>query len=247
MKNIFIGIIAILSLFATGLAYWECYLNYPYNWQIVTYCVWNSNDNWWNYNYWWVYNYNWVYYNGYDNYYPTNNYNTNYNNSYNNYNSYNNNYDNQSNVPYRTDEENYYIMLYNNWFEWPGESKEENYIDVNVIWKDTELEKIDAINIKGFSFNNSAYSSKYNSSITFINGLKEELKIRYFQDKMSFNKVNDSTASMKNLVYSLNEQYTNLKKYEQSWNKFYKELAAWNVTDIKARYTKLKNILKSSY
>ncbi len=236
MKKVIFGIIAIQSFFATGLVSAECYMNYPYNGQLVTYCVWNWNT-WGGY-----YNYNnGTYYNPYYNW-NSNNYNGTYYNPWYNYQG-----SNCSSQWYRSDEENYYIMLYNNWFEWPGDNKNEDYFDVKVLWKDVELDRIDEVNLKEVSFSSSSYKTKYESSLNFINQLKEEMKIRYLLDKMSRNKVYDATAALENLVYSLNEQYTNLKRFEDTKKKFYKELAKWNSKDVSSRYKKLKTILKDNY
>lgn len=235
MKKLVFGIIVIFSLFATKLAFGECYFNYPYEWRLVTYCVWNSNDNW---NYYYNWNYNvpsgGYYMNGSSQYYSNNDYSNDYRPYYN------------DNPPCRTDEENYYNLLYMNWLGsgWKWIKESEPFKD-NVIWKEVELEKIDAVAIKSYKFSKAANSKKYSDSKNFMNALKEEVKTRYNDWRISYYKVNDIIHEMDFLTYHLNNEFDYLKKYETTWKKMYKDSYLESATQVKAKYEKLKYTLRN--
>lgn len=219
MKKVIFGIIAITSVFATKDAMADCYPNYMYNWQKVTYCDWNSNANW--------YYYDGNYYYQYDWYYPYNYY---YNNS-----------------PYRTDEENYYNMLYLNKLWWPWETVEKpDYFENNIDNKEVELAKIDAISLDKFTFKYEVHRIKYENSVQFIESLKSSLKERYLDWRVTYYRLYELLNDMENLVFKMNEEFKNRKSYDTTWNTFYKDLYLENEADVKSKYENLKFAIKRS-
>jgi len=223
MKKIIIASIFLFNIFAIQNIFADCYFNYPYNWQYVTYCYgdnYNSGDN----NY---YNYNNWYYN-YD------------------YWRYNNYYNNNGYISNRTAEENYYNLLYMNWILIDStKDNSDDFFKNNVIWNEKEFDMLDAINIKSYSFKSATYNSKYSDAKKFISEIKSITKSRYEEWKISYDQIYDIINDLDYLADNLNNQFSYYKKYETTWNSMYKDLSVESGTQVRTNYNKLKFTLKN--
>lgn len=226
MKKLMILSIFLFILFARDTSHAGCYYNYPYNWQYVTYCYWNDENQ---YNYW-------NYYNEYYNYWYWNVW------QY----SYDYYYRNSSYAPFRSSEENYYNLKYLNNIWWPWEEKkEDDFFTKNVIWNNVELDKINAIKLNSYTFRYSSNTAKYNEAKRFVEELKNEAKNRYIQKKISREKIYDIINDLDYLVYNLNKQFDYTLQYDRTWNVDYKNIANEYATIVKTNYDKLKFTIKN--
>lgn len=221
MKKAIIASIFLFYIFAIQNTYADCYYNYPYNGQYVTYCFWDNNYNS-NYNY---------------------NYNTSYN--YNNYQNYNyqNNYSNYTSS--RTNEENYYNLLNLNWISTNNNESKSDFFKDNVLWNDVEFDKLDAIKINSYSFKSATYNSKYSDALKFISGIKSLTKSKYSEWKIDYYEIYDIINDLDYLAENLNNQFLYYKKFETTWNSMYKDLSLESATLVRTNYNKLKFTLNS--
>lgn len=254
MKKLIFAIIFVIWFLSTQISFADCNYNYWYNWRYVTYCYWDNRDSSiWDSNYYDLYysNNNWnvrtYYNNNYSDVYNDNYYNWYYYNKYNNNSYYNSQNDLRDN---RTNDENFLNTIYRNNLQWEyikpeKQPKNDDFFTKNVIWNDIEMNKIDKINIKYFKLNNATNKQKYTDAKRFFDALKEEIRKRYNEWKITYNNFNDIINEMDNLVFNLNEQFTNLQKYEQTSKVFYYDLSLDNSKNIKQNYEKLKYVLKN--
>lgn len=231
MKKIIFASILLFWIFAIQNTDAACYPNVRYNWERVFLCEGNNSES--NYNY---YRNNWSYYNSDDEnsypYYANDNY---YENLYWDYNNYYDWWVNSS-------EENNLKIKYLNWLWWPWEdnSVKKDFFKNNVIWNWKELWAIDAIKVKSVKYKISSRNDKYNDAVRFFDALKEEIKTRYNEWKISYNQIYDIKNDLETLVYNLNNQFEFYKKYETTKSNTYKEMAEDSAEQVRTWYDKLK-------
>lgn len=218
MKKLLILSISLFSFFAIQNANADCYFNYPYNWQYVTYCYWDNYNSWDN-NYYNYYNSNYNYdYSRYDNYYRSD----------------------------RTNEENYYNLLYMNWIELEDSSKKKvDFFKDNVVSNDKEFSMLDEISLWNYKFKSATYNSKYSDAQLFIKEIKSITKEKYLMWEITYNEIYDIINDLDFLVDNLNNQFKYYKKYESTWNSMYKDLATESGTQVRTNYNKLKFTLNN--
>lgn len=233
MKKFIFASIALFWIFAIQNSFAACYNNYRYNWQIVRYCDWDHPNYWYN-NY--SYNYNWNdWYYDEDNNYVNDVY---YENYYDNYNADINNY--YSEWMTSNEENNIKIKYLNNlWWPWDASTKKD-FFKTNVIGNDKEFSAIDAINVKAFTYKTASWNVKYNESKKFFDWIKNEVKSRYADWKISYNQINDIINDLETLVYNLNNQFLYYKKYESTKSNTYKTMAEDSAAQVRTWYNKLK-------
>ncbi len=251
MKKFIIVIISLISLFAIQFANAECHPNTYYYGQIVTYCEWNNSyDSYYNDIV------NW--YSPSQNYYPysysnttyfDNGYNTPYSYYYNTYwngSSYDSDSDycdyNYCDLGNRSKEENYYNLLYLNNLWWPGSStvKKPDYFKDTIIWKDREIDLLNAIKLKPYAFKYASNTAKYNDTKNYLETLKQKIIAAYRADKISYNMMNTIINDFDFLVYNINMQYQNTKTYDSTWNVGSKETAQEYGDIVRTSYDRVK-------
>jgi hypothetical protein len=110
-----------------------------------------------------------------------------------------------------------------------------------------EYSRLDNISIKQINFKNAAYNKKFTDSQTFINKLKEEVKIRYINKKISYYTLCDIINDLDYVIYYLNNYFDNLKKFENTNKKVYYDMAEDNLLNTNLFWEKLKYTLNKKH
>lgn len=230
MKKFIFTSIFLFWIFAIQNSFASCYSNVRYNWEKVFLCEWNNSES--NYNSYYSNNY---YYNPSDeNSYPPYANDSYYENYYGNVTNYYNNWIN-------SDEENRLKIQYLNGLGWVGEwTPKIDFFKTNVIGNDKEFSAIDAIKVNTVSYKQSSWNQKYNDAVKFFQAMKEEVKSRYIQWKISYNQIYDIKNDLETLVYNLNNQFAYYKKFESTKSTMYKDMAETSAEQVRTNYNKLK-------
>jgi hypothetical protein len=118
----------------------------------------------------------------------------------------------------------------------------------DIIFKDDlEYSKLDNISIKQVYFKNYIYNKKFTDSKIFIDKLKEEVKKRYLNQKISYYTFCDIITDLDYVVYYLNNYFDNLKKFENTSNKIYYEISEDNLSNIQIFWEKLRYTLNKKH
>lgn len=112
---------------------------------------------------------------------------------------------------------------------------------------DLEYSKLDNISIKQVYFKNYIYNKKFTDSKIFIDKLKEEVKKRYLNQKISYYTFCDIITDLDYVVYYLNNYFDNLKKFENTSNKIYYEISEDNLSNIQIFWEKLRYTLNKKH
>ena len=117
---------------------------------------------------------------------------------------------------------------------------QKDFFKTNVIRNSIESDKLDEIVLKNPALKNTENIQRLRDSQKFVNGLKEELLTRYSDGRVSYDKFYEILNDLDYLVYHLNGYYENLRLYENTKSKFYKDLATESFTKTRTFYEKLK-------
>lgn len=144
-------------------------------------------------------------------------------------------------------EQDYYNLIYSNGLENQIYPAKTDFFNDNVIWKDGDIDKIDAIIIKSVSFKSSSLNSKISDSKRFFESLKNEIKKRYLSWSINSKRMNDIINDLQTLAFNLNNQFSYSKTYETSSKKMYWDMAKSSEELVKTSYNKLKSTLSKIY
>lgn len=111
-----------------------------------------------------------------------------------------------------------------------------------VVANSPEKTRVQKISLGSYSFKNPANAASYRDGLYFLSKTKNETLRRFEDGRISAYRLADTANELEYLAYSLDHYFANLSAYERTGSRFYRELAASNLSDARSIYDRLKAV-----
>ena len=108
-------------------------------------------------------------------------------------------------------------------------------IDTN----ETRENRIADIKFGAYSFSSKATAAKYRDSLYFVSRVKSSVLKKYENGTLSNYEFDTLTEELETFTFFLDTYFQNMKAYEKSRRKVYRDLASDNLSDAKSSYDRL--------
>jgi hypothetical protein len=122
--------------------------------------------------------------------------------------------------------------------------KRPDFFETNVLRKDSNWKKLNAITIKSYSLKSEDMQQKYGDSKKFLAAIKDAIWQRYSDGVIKNYQMADIIRDLGDTVNNLNANFSYTSQYEKTGNGFYNEVAIEKLDAVKTNYDRLKGSLK---